>query len=180
MTKHIEPLLMTRLHQLRMSYPAASTTQRPQHPLKSLPATRPAGELVTYPNSKLREMPIINASKSANRMDHTAFLLDVGTPLEVLKRVEQAGTDHLRAHQPDFDDTEVMMIMHGVMDPYKVKVSFWWTYSFTADDIVRFCLVRSAVVNALQMELKVVGVQHTNMYLDRGNAQQRAAAQRLV
>ncbi len=74
--------------------------------------------------------------------------------------MEEAARRHAEANKSDFSNTNITMSLTAIEEPLKLRVSFSWTYSFTAES-KRLGVARTLMINAIQSALAQVGVDYS-------------------
>ena len=65
-------------------------------------------------------------------MERSCLQVDVGTKVELLAAVEKAVVAHMAEYSSEFEG-KPSVTFTDVVDPFKVKLSVSWTYSFNGE-----------------------------------------------
>lgn len=87
------------------------------------------GSRVLYPNYKMNTDMITNITRSYNKGEIFAVLVDMGTPLSVYEEVEK----HIKLWSEPCPDINAVAVVPGNGgNPLKFTLTVWWEYTFNS------------------------------------------------
>ena len=91
------------------------------------------GSRVLYPNYKMNTDMITNITRSNNKGETFAILVDMGTPLSVYEEVEK----HIKLWSEPCPDISAIAVVPGnAGNPLKFTLTVWWEYTFNSKPLV--------------------------------------------
>ena len=103
------------------------------------------GSRVLYPNYKMNTDMITNITRSYNKGETFAVLVDMGTPLSMYEEVEK----HIKLWSEPCPDINAVAVVPGNGgNPLKFTLTVWWEYTFNSKLLAsRICCLLGAPRN---------------------------------
>ena len=119
-----------------------------------------SGIRVSYPNSKLAQLPICNQSRAECVRETYAFAMDLSTPDTTFPAVKRAVEEYISHHTKDFKG-ECTCVTTATLDPLKLRLSISVVYSFNHSESARLNEVRHGLILTATNSLVKKGVEYT-------------------
>lgn len=133
-----------------------------------------SGIRVSYPNSKLAQIPICNQSRAECVRETYAFAMDLNTPDTTFAEVKLAAEEYISRHSKDFQG-ECTCVTTATLDPLKLRLSISVIYSFNHVEGGRLNEVRHGLILTVTNSLVKKGVAYTDSQVVMPVAEKKAS-----